>query len=88
MALLRARNDINSGAHTFGNLFAVLVVATLAAADKAAYQQYFWTTVRGKSFTLGVLDKLFSLTSDPLGVFSVELFKSAPVAAALALICW
>jgi hypothetical protein len=75
-------------AHTFGNVFAVLVVTTLAAADKAAYHQYFWTIVRGKSFTLGALDKLFSLTSDPLGFFSLELFKSAPVAAALALICW
>ena len=75
-------------AHTFGNVFAVLVVTTLAAADKVAYQQYFWKTVRGRSFTLGALDKLFSLTSDPLGFFSLELFKGAPVAAALALICW
>lgn len=75
-------------AHTFGNVFAVLVVTTLAAADKVAYQQYFWTTVQGRSFTLGTVDKLFSLTSDPLGFLSLELFKGAPVAAALALICW
>jgi hypothetical protein len=75
-------------AHTFGNAFAILVVTTLAAANKAAYHQYFWTIVRGKCFTLGALDKLFSLTSDPLGFFSWELFKSAPVAVALALVCW
>jgi hypothetical protein len=75
-------------AHIFGNAFAILVVTTLAAANKAAYRQYFWTIVRGKAFTLDALDKLFSLTTDPIGFFSWELFKSAPVVVALAFICW
>lgn len=75
-------------AHAFGNAFAILVVTSFATANKTAYHQYLWMIVRRKSFTIGAMDKLFSLTSNPLGFFTLELFRTTPLAITLALICW
>ncbi|TVY17514.1 hypothetical protein LARI1_G004665 [Lachnellula arida] len=81
-------NQRQQWAHNFGNILAVLVVATLHRANGYAYSQLFWGTVRGRSFTLGSLDKMFSLTTDPMGFFNLEVFRHAPFAVALALLCW
>lgn len=81
-------NQRQQWAHNFGNIFAVLVVTTLHRANGYAYSQLLWGTVRGRSFTLGSLDKMFSLTNDPMGFFNLEVFMHAPFAVALALLCW
>jgi hypothetical protein len=75
-------------AHGFGNILAILVATSFAFASRAAYKQYFWTVVRRKSFTIKALDSLYSLSSDPLGFFNVEVWKQATLAAILALACW
>lgn len=85
---LAGSNRKQQWAHNFGNMFAVAVVAVLHAANGLAYSQYFWRVVRGKSFTVEALDKLFSLTSDPLGFFNWEVARGAPLAFLLALTCW
>lgn len=85
---LAGSNTKQQWAHNIGNMFAIAVVATLHAANGLAYSQYSWTVVRGKSFTVEALDKLFSLTSDPLGFFNWEVLKRAPLAFLLALTCW
>jgi hypothetical protein len=81
-------NQRQQWAHNFGNIFAVLVVTALHRANGYACSQYFWRTARDRSFTLGSLDKLFSLTTDPLGYFSLEVFRHVLFAVALALLCW
>lgn len=81
-------NNRQQWAHNFGNAFAVLAVAALYQANSLAYKQYFWTIVRGKSFKLDSLDKLFSLTTDPKSFFGLEVLRHAPVDVALALLCW
>ncbi|KAG4433198.1 hypothetical protein IFR05_011306, partial [Cadophora sp. M221] len=85
---LAGSNSKQQWAHNFGNMFAISVVAVLHAANGLAYTQYFWRVVRGKSFTVEALDKLFSLTSDPLGFFNWEVARRAPLAFLLALTCW
>jgi hypothetical protein len=72
----------------FGTAFSFLVVAVLKTASDAAYSQYIWTLVRRKSFSLKVLDKMFSLTMDPLGFLSLHLLKHAKIGVLLALISW
>lgn len=74
--------------HHFYYAIAILVVAVLHRANGEAYQQYLWMIVRRRSFTLGSLDKLFALTSDPLGCFGLEVQRHATVAVWLALACW
>ncbi|TVY32893.1 hypothetical protein LSUB1_G007637 [Lachnellula subtilissima] len=81
-------NQRQQWAHNFGNIFAVLVVTALHRANGYAYSQLFWCTVRGRSFRLGSLDKLFSLTTDPMGFFNLEIFRHASFAVALAIVCW
>lgn len=75
-------------AHGFGNILAILVATSFAFASRAAYKQYFWTVVRRKSFTIKALDSLYSLSSDPLGFFNIEVWQQATLAAFLALACW
>ncbi|KAE9364981.1 hypothetical protein N431DRAFT_488253 [Stipitochalara longipes BDJ] len=75
-------------AHAFGNALAILVITSLAAANRAVYKQYIWTIVRRKSLSLRSLDGLFSLTSDPLGFFNLETMRHAPLAVILAFLCW
>lgn len=85
----RARSERRQQwAHAFGNALAILVVTALAAGNRAAYKQYMWTLVRRKPFSLRSIDGLFSLTSDPLSFFNLELLKHAPIAALLAVLCW
>ncbi|ATZ52494.1 hypothetical protein BCIN_08g01970 [Botrytis cinerea B05.10] len=73
---------------TLGSLLAFSVVSSFLAANSAAYPQYLWMSIRNKAFTLSTLDKMFALTSDPMGFMSVEIFRHAPVVALLALVYW
>jgi hypothetical protein len=75
-------------AHGFGNILAILAATSFAFGSRTAYKQYFWTVVRRKSFTIKALDSLYSLSSDPLGFFNVEVWKQATLATILALACW
>jgi len=81
-------NSEQQWAHAFGNSFAFLFVTFYAAANKAAYDQYIWTLVRRKAFTIGTLDSLFALNSNPSGFFGLEILRKAYLAVILALICW
>jgi len=72
----------------FGTAFSFLVVACLKTANDQAYQQYIWTIVRRKSLSLGTLDKLFGLLSNPFSFFSLDLIWQARFAVLLGFICW
>jgi hypothetical protein len=71
-----------------GTAFAFSVVALFKTASGTAYQQYIWRTVKRKSISIGGLDNLFALTSDPFGLFDWELWNKATLAVLLALLCW
>ncbi|TEY35200.1 hypothetical protein BOTCAL_0597g00010 [Botryotinia calthae] len=45
-------------------------------------------SIRKKAFTLSTLDKMFALTSDPMGFMSVKIFRHVPVVALLASVYW
>lgn len=72
----------------FGTAFTFLVIASLRATCDAAYKQYIWTLFKRKAFSLGVIDKIFSVTSDPISFFSWEILRHAKVALFVAAICW
>jgi len=72
----------------FGTAFSFLVVACLKVASGQAYEQYIWTIVRRKSFSLGALDKFFRLLSNPFRFLSLELLLHTRFAVFLAAICW
>ncbi|KUJ06311.1 uncharacterized protein LY89DRAFT_633084 [Mollisia scopiformis] len=72
----------------FGTAFAFLVVAALKTTSDLSYNQYIWTLVRRKSFPLGSLDKMFSLTSNPMGFLSFHLTRHAKIGVFIALISW
>ncbi|KUJ09794.1 uncharacterized protein LY89DRAFT_597817 [Mollisia scopiformis] len=85
---LAGTNSKQQWAHNIGNIFAVLVVAMFHTANIRAYDQYLWSTVRGRAFSVANLDRIFSLTSDPTSFFSLEIMRKAPVTVLLALACW
>jgi hypothetical protein len=72
----------------FGTAFSFLVITLLKTACDTAYNQYIWTLVKRKSFTFQALDKLFSMTTDPLGFLSWDLMKHAKLAYVVGIICW
>lgn len=72
----------------FGTAFAFLVEVPLAAAVSIAQTQRAWTTVEGKSVSIGGIDSVFAATRD-LGSFMCwEMLSRAKIASLLALICW
>ncbi|KAB8296274.1 hypothetical protein EYC80_009048 [Monilinia laxa] len=73
---------------TLGNLIAFAIVSSFLAATCAAYPQYLWMSVRKKAFTLRTLDKMFALTSDPMGFINIEMYRHAPIVAVIALLYW
>ncbi|KAF7932931.1 uncharacterized protein EAE97_008698 [Botrytis byssoidea] len=94
-ALTETRGSVQRGVSwhkqpTYMVLFAILGIALACThhANCAAYPQYLWMSIRKKAFTLSTLDKLFALTSDPMGFMSAEIFRHAPVVALLALVYW
>jgi hypothetical protein len=72
----------------FGTGFSFLVVTCLKVASGQAYEQYMWTIIRRKSLSIGTLDRIFGLLSNPFGFFSLELFSQTRFVILLALICW
>jgi hypothetical protein len=72
----------------FGTAFSVFTITMLRAAVVAAYNQYIWKVFRDESFSIADLDKIFSLTSDFTGFFSLTLFKYGRLVMLLASLCW
>ena len=72
----------------FGTTSALLVIASLTASCELTYGQYIWTLFKRKGFSLNILDKLFSATSDPTSFFSWEFVRHARVAFLIATLCW
>jgi hypothetical protein len=75
-------------ATAFGTAFSFLVIALFRTAIGHAYNQYVWTLVKRRSYSIGGLDKLFAMTSNPLGFLSWELLKQAKIGLTLALAVW
>ncbi|KUJ07565.1 uncharacterized protein LY89DRAFT_742794 [Mollisia scopiformis] len=71
-----------------GTGLAFLVTSFLKAATMTSLGQYIWTVVKRQPLTMSSLDRLFSLSTDPLGLFYWELMKSAKIALFLGLIVW
>ncbi|KAM0151321.1 hypothetical protein ACHAPG_008314 [Botrytis cinerea] len=72
----------------FGAVFASLVVVCFKAITVSALGQYFWTVIRAKGLKISDLDKLYALTSSPIGIFSFSVFKNTTLAAAIGIIFW
>ena len=72
----------------FGTAFAFLVVCFLSLAVSAAYMQYVWRFLRKASISIKGIDKIFALTSDLSGFFSLELLKKAKLVLLFALVSW
>ena len=75
-------------ATAIGTGFSFLAIALFRTAVSEAYNQYVWTLVRRKSFKLRSLDKLFAMTSSPVGFLSLELLQKGKIALLLALQVW
>ncbi|KAK7516273.1 hypothetical protein IWZ03DRAFT_186003 [Phyllosticta citriasiana] len=71
-----------------GTLLAFLSKACLAAAVGVAYTQRLWVTVKEKPISLRNLDNIFSLTTDPISFFSLEVLMSAKLLCLLAACMW
>jgi hypothetical protein len=72
----------------FGKAFAFLISGFLGLAVLSAYPQLIWTYVKKESLSLSSIDKIFSLTSDPTGFFSLELVKRAKLVVLFAFLSW
>jgi hypothetical protein len=72
----------------FGTAFSVFTITMLRAAIVAAYNQYIWKAFRDKSFSVSDMDKIFALTSDFTGFFSLALIKCGRLVILLASLCW
>jgi hypothetical protein len=75
-------------AHAFGISFAYLVVHLLGIAIAIIYSQYIWSIIRQRGYTLKALDDLFSMTSDPRGLLSLEILRYGRIAIPLGLVYW
>ena len=65
-----------------------LTISLFNMAISAAYTQYVWIRLKKREFSLLGIDHLFSLTSDPSGLFSKEILTRAKSVALIALLCW
>jgi hypothetical protein len=72
----------------FGTAFSFLAASLLKAAVKIAYTQYMWTMLRHKYISIKGIDKMFSITSNPISLCSFELGKDAKVVLILAIFKW
>lgn len=71
-----------------GTGLAFLSKACLAASVSVAFTQRLWVTVKKKPISLGSLDNVFSLTTDPLAFLSFEVLFSAKILSLLAVCVW
>lgn len=71
-----------------GTGLAFLAKTCLTASVGVAYTQRLWVTVKKKPISLGNLDNVFSLTTDPLSFLSFEVLFSAKMLCLLAASMW
>ncbi|KAK3941688.1 hypothetical protein QBC46DRAFT_285883 [Diplogelasinospora grovesii] len=71
-----------------GTAFALASTGFLRVAVGLAHAQYIWTIFRRKAVSLGGIDKLFTLTSNPTGLFSAEVLRVGSIAVFIGLVSW
>lgn len=71
-----------------GTTFAFLVKTCLSCAARMAYTQLTWKIARSQATKVAVLDSMFSMTSNILGLFHGRLWLSHPLMMLLALLTW
>ncbi|KAF7960234.1 hypothetical protein EAE96_001832 [Botrytis aclada] len=71
-----------------GTAFAFLITSCFKATTTAALGQYIWTVVKRQPLSIRNLDRLFTLSTDPIALFSIELLKGAKLAILLGAITW
>lgn len=72
-----------------GTGLAFLTKTCLAAVISIAFVQFLWVYAKGKQgATLAAFDAMFSLTSNPLSIFSRHVLRRAKVLALLASVSW
>lgn len=84
---LAGSSDRQQWSSRIGIGFSFLVIALFKAACDQAYTQLIWMLIKNDAYSLDSVDKLFSLTRDPVGLLSLELFKTAKLAILLSVIC-
>jgi hypothetical protein len=72
----------------FGTAFAYLITTCLNAAVGLAFTQQLWRSVRQKSFSVNSIDKIFGITTDPTGFWSLEVLGKAKIVSLIALTAW
>lgn len=79
---------ISQNRQTFtSNILAVAFELFILNAIRYAYTQQSWSLYRRKVLKASIIDTLFSLPENPLGVFSVKLIRKAPIEWLIGLIC-
>ncbi|KAH6979141.1 hypothetical protein EDB82DRAFT_507145 [Fusarium venenatum] len=53
-----------------GSLFALMATVCFQACVTTAFKQVIWRTLRCHDIEISVIDKMFTLTSDPLSFFA------------------
>ncbi|THV55846.1 hypothetical protein BGAL_0003g00060 [Botrytis galanthina] len=76
-----------SWAHNLGSAAAFLVKTSFTLTILLALQEVLWFSFRKKEIKISLLDKLFTLSSNPLS-FVPSAFANAPLATALAGFAW
>jgi hypothetical protein len=72
----------------FGTVFAFVTISFFKVAVTTASTQATWAILRHRSISIKGIDKMFSITSDPISIWSSELVKQAKVLVMLAIIRW
>ncbi|KAF7957643.1 hypothetical protein EAE96_003217 [Botrytis aclada] len=71
-----------------GAAFAFLAVICFRVAIVAALNQLIWKIVKDAALTIGSLDKLFTLATNPFGIFNLCFLRNARLAAFIGVIFW
>lgn len=66
----------------------LLVGLTLTVSHLSLHRQRIWDTMRRKPLTLRGIDSLFAVVEDPTHFFTLEIYKKAKLATAMAIITW
>lgn len=72
----------------FGSAFAFSAISLLKISIMTACTQFTWVILRHKPISIQSIDKMFAITSDPIGIWSMELVKEAKIWVMLAIFSW
>jgi hypothetical protein len=71
-----------------GTGLAVISKAFLVASAAIAYQQHYWSVLRSRSITVGGIDDIMGLLSNPACFFNWDLIRNAWSSVVIALTIW